>query len=138
MTAVVLMTTPCTHKVAWRIRSAPALATMRPVLLLKVLTLLSQRSVSSPDSRAKTAGAAARNECGLKCRRWPANLFEIERKRETLVCIEKTARQHKRGGCKRSDRNFRATHTSRKNKGTEKKRGSYVWRRLRQRFRTGR
>ena len=58
--------------------------------------------------------------------------------RETLVCIKKTARRHKRGGCKRSDRNFRATRTSRKNKGTEKTRGSYIRRRLRQRSRTGR
>ena len=53
-------------------------------------------------------------------------------KRETLACIEKTARRRKRGGCKRRDRILSATRTSRKSKGTGKKRGSYIWRRPRQ------
>ena len=40
-------------------------------------------------------------------------LYVVER---TMVCIKKTAMRHKRGVRNRSDRNFRATRTGRKNK----------------------
>ena len=47
-------------------------------------------------------------------------MFIPSDKRETLVCIRKTATRHKRGEGNRSDRNLKATSKGRKNREIEK------------------
>ena len=59
----------------------------------------------------------------------------------TLVCNKNTAKRHKRGwrirSRIRSDRNFKATRTSRKNNETEQRRGACIQWGRRERPRTG-